>query len=273
MKKNLLTLVIITFLSIGTWASEVQDKISEYQKKFDEKFSSTGLSQKEKFALLNLAGRELYNYQEFQKSLTYYKKIIELDSSENKSEAYINSIANYLALKDQVKLKTSYDEAIKYYDSHPNFSTSEIKEYLNIISMKINNKYNEKVPPFYGHFVATLKLEEEIKNSHFAEALSMINPENIARSEDSIMQSTYDLLNVLVNKTSVKNLYCSKTLKKYPNSSSYSMLICKNLEFYIKNKKLDSKKLDELKIYFSKVSTQKNYLLDALNHLDNKAIK
>jgi len=120
MKKNLLTLVIITFLSIGTWASEVQDKISEYQKKFDEKFSSTGLSQKEKFALLNLAGRELYNYQEFQKSLTYYKKIIELDSSENKSEAYINSIANYLALKDQVKLKTSYDEAIKYYDSHPN---------------------------------------------------------------------------------------------------------------------------------------------------------
>jgi len=264
---RILIFLFMTLLCFNSFGSAIDSKIEEIEKIALEKIKQTNLSSKEKFFVYNMAGREFYYYSKFDKSAEYYQKAIETKYETNLSEAYINLIAIRIVKNDFKNLKSQVETANQYFEKNANYKTKEVETYLKMVNGFANNDFKGDVPAFYGHYQATKHLEMLIKDKHFQEAISLLNPLSINDSDNYELESTYDLLNVLNNKTKVSHLLCTKTLDKYPNSFSYSIMICDNLKYYLKNKKLDQEKVNRLSKYFKEIMPKKAYLLDALLEL------
>ncbi len=258
---------LIAILNFNLFASGIDSKIAEIEKLAIDKMKQSNLSNKEKYFIYNMAGREFYYYSKFDKSAEYYQKAIDTKYETNLTEAYINLIAISLTKKDQNNFNKHVEIANSYFAKNKEYRTTEIDQYLLMMNNFAKNNFSGEVPAFYGHYQQTLQLEKLIKDKNYREAMALLNPLSINESNNYEMESTYDLLNVLTSGTKVSHLLCSKTLKKYPNSFSYSVIICDNLTFYLKNKKLNSEKIKNLTKYFKEINSKKSYLLDALLEL------
>jgi len=258
---------LIVVFNFNLQASAVDTKIAEIEKVILEKMQQTSLSNKEKYFIYNMAGREFYYYQKYDKSAEYYQKSIETGFDTNLSEAYINLIAISLTKKDQSNFNKQVEIANNYFAKNKEYKTTEIDQYMQMMTNFAKNNFSGEVPAFYGHYQKTMQLEKLIKEKNYRDAIALLNPLAIAESNNYDMESTYDLLNVLTNGSKVSHLLCSKTLKKYPNSFSYSVIICDNLTFYLKNKKLSTEKVQYLTKYFKEINQNKSYLLTALQDL------
>lgn len=258
---------LIAVVNFNLWANSIDSKIAEIEKLAIEKMKQSNLSNKEKYFIYNMAGREFYYYSKFDKSAEYYQKAIDTKFETNLSEAYINLIAINLVKKDQTILNKQVELANQYFEKNSNYKTKEIDQYLQMMTNFSKNNFKGEVPAFYGHYQTTKELEKLIKEKNFREAIALLNPLTINDSNNYEMESTYDLLNVLNNRSKVSHLLCAKTLKKYPDSFAYSVIICDNLTFYLKNKKLNPEKIKTLTKYFKEIKPEKSYLLDALLEL------
>jgi hypothetical protein len=246
---------IMTLTDLKTIESEIQVKL-------ESKVSTA----KDKFYINLLAGRELYQFRFYEKSERYYREAIQSNVSENKTEAYINLIAISIEQKNKSKVATELVEAKKYFIKNPSLMKSEIKYYLNSIDGYLGNS-SEPIRGFYARFNQEENLIGMLKNKEFIKAFSSLKPESLKESNNSLEIIIYDSLNVLVNKKAAKNLYCEADYKKYPDSYSYSILICGLLHDYLQNGYFDKNRLVRAEAFFKEEASDKKYLLDMVKEI------
>jgi len=223
------------------------------------------LDNKKKFFITLKAAREFYQYRYYEKAKVYYQQAINIDSDENKSEAYINLITIDILSKDKSKVKLSIEKAQKYYEQNPNFKTSEIAYFLKSIENYLpgkNEVSKEIVNGFYGQFAHDENLINLLKEKKYDSAFSLINPSNLKNSTNDFHIVVYDLLNVYINHKNVKELFCNKQYNEYPNSYAYSTLLCSLLNDYLQTGKFNLKRAKLADQYFNLENVEKKYLYD-----------
>lgn len=222
-----------------------------------------------KFLLNMLAARETYQFRFYDKAFTYYGQAIAVNAPENKTEAYINRIAISVLSKDKTKIGSTLNEAKNYFKANPQHKTKEVDYYLSAIDKSLSTSVDEtaKVEGFYGMYAS----EEAFKNlliaKEYQKAFSMLNAEGIKKAQNSFNITAYDSLNVLLNKKDVKELYCNKEYKEFPNAYAYSTLICGLLNDYLKTGKFSDQKLKRAETFFAVEDKEKKYLLDMVKEI------
>lgn len=243
-------------------------EVQVIEEQIDKELKSSKLDNKKRLIATTLAGREFYQYRFFDKSKKYYQSAINIDTKENKSEAYINLIAIALVSKNKKDIQKYYESAQEYFRENKKFKSQEIGYYLSSIEGYLSGKNKENVKGFYGRFVEDANLADLVKNKKYTEALSVLNPESLdPNGMNSLEFITYDALNVNVNKKNVKSLYCSEMFKKYPDAYTYSSLICGLLNDYLTNNKFDNQRLKRAEKYFAEMDPDKAYLLEVVKEI------
>lgn len=275
MKKLILVLMALYLTTPKTLLAENESKmISKKELKMieDRVQSELGgkiLDDKKKFFLNLLAGRELYQYRFFDKAETYYRNALNIKVDENKSEAYINLMAIGINRGDKEKVKIVFNEAHHYFGKNPSYKTSEISYYLTTIENYLPNKTGKVPVPvqgFYGRFAHEENLINLIKNKDYQKAMSLLNPESLKSSTNDFNITVYDSLNVYLNKKNVKELFCDKQYKQYPNSFATSTILCSLLNDYLHEGKFSEQHLKKANLYFTENSENK-YLFELVKEI------
>lgn len=274
MRMKSLVLSLFFICTAGHTQSELQSKLitpeqlKVIEEQVDNELQSSKLDNKKKLIANLLAGREFYQYRFFDKSKKYYQAAIDLNTDENKTEAYINLMAISIVEKDKTQLRAFYNQAVEYFKAHSNFHSEDIKYYLNSIDGYLTGKNTETVKGFYGQFNQESNLVELVKSKKYSEAMAMINPVSLKGNDNLNLEVIiYDSLNVVLNKKSVKKLNCTDEYKKYPNAYTYSTLICGLLNDYVVQSKFNPKRLKRAENYFSKDNIDKAYLLEVVKEI------
>jgi len=251
--------------------SQLLDKVNwqEVELETNKALNRDDITLEKKFYLLLLAGRELYSLNVYERSAFFYKKALGMKVEKDKSEAYINLININKILNKKKKLIDVIKSAENYYKNNTAFLNPVIRKYLELRTHEVSEKMsdNKSYGQLFGYQLAKSDLKKIIIKKNYIKAFSMLNRDAIAKSKNLSMSITYDLLNVLVYKNKKTKLVCKKPFLKYPNSYTYSMLICGILIDYLKNNKISSTKMSELNNYFNKRFENKRYLYNALLNL------
>lgn len=257
-------------------ATEPQSKIlskkdfKAIEDRVESELKGKNLSNEKKFFLNLLAARELYQYRFFDKASHYYKNAIEMNVPENKTEAYINLMAIEISKGNKEKVRQLYSESKNYFSKNPQYKTADIDYYLKTIENYLpGNKNAPEVTGFYGRFAHEENLINLIKAKEYEKGLSLLNPDSIAHSTSDFNITAYDVLNVLVHGQNVKELYCDKQYKQYPNSFAMSTILCSLLNDHLKVGKFSEKNLKTANLYF-KENSEKNYMFEALKEIEKK---
>lgn len=241
-------------------------EIEAMEAEADKQLQSKNLDNKKKLLAYLLAGREFYQYRYYDKSKKYYQNALKVETTENKSEAYLNLMAIALLEKDNSSLKETFTAAEAYFKKNPSMYTKEIKYYMESISSYLSGKKNPDIKGFYAHFLDEENLISLVKNKEYQKALSVLNPQAFENSDNSSQAIIYDALNVSVHKKNVKKLYCEKEFKQYPNAYTYTVLICGLLNDYLTNSKFDEKRLARAERYFAE-EKDRMYLLEMVKEI------
>jgi hypothetical protein len=233
--------------------------------------NSKNYKPEEVFNLTVLGARELFQYRHYDKSKIYYRRALEMKVASNKSEAYINLIAIILvenkSIKDNAEVKKLLAESADYYKKNPKFETEDIKAYRESIKSLVAGVPNLDLQTLFPQYELSSSIETLIKEKKYQEVLLSYNPQAVFGATDIDTKIHYDVVNILVNKNKKNELACAATMKKYPDSYSYSVKICKILKEYQDTKKLSSSKLSDLNEYFKTNHSDKSYLARALADL------
>lgn len=270
--KTLHFILITIIYSLSTSVAFAQSKIispkeiEAMEAEADKQLQSKNLDNKKKLLAYLLAGREFYQYRYYDKSKKYYQNALKVETSENKSEAYLNLMAIALLEKDNSSLKETFTAAEAYFKNNPSMYSKEIKYYLESISSYLSGKKNPDIKGYYAHFLDEENLISLIKNKEYQKALSVLNPQALEQSNNSSEAVIYDALNVSVHKKNVKNLYCQKEFKQYPDAYTYTVLICGLLDDYLKKSTFDPKRMARAERYFAEEKDRK-YLLEMVKEI------
>lgn len=264
MKTFYILIGIVCLNSFEVWASDSKivtpKELAAIEAAVEKKLQSKNIDNKSKFYGNLLAARELYQYRFYAKSEKYYKTAIKVNINENKSEAYINLIAIALIEENKVKAAAAFAEAKKYFSDHSEYKKEEINYYLTSIDSYLGSG-TKPVKGFYARYTMEENLIDMLKKKEYLKAFSSLNPEALKESKSSFDITVYDILNVLINKKTVKNLYCDEDYKKYPDSYAYSVLICGLLNDYLEKGSFNQKRMEKTEKYFNEEASDKNYLL------------
>jgi tetratricopeptide (TPR) repeat protein len=292
MSKTLKTLFLASLLLCSLAQGQSPEiNFASLKKSIDEEVSKISNESQDKkterlFYLYLLAARESKMAGNTKVALEFYEEILKSFPSykEQKLEAVLNSIS---ILMNENKKAEARGILEKYKDlsfqNDPNLKEQKIKrkeldQYFEAIELILNDKSpsaeqrenNSAISNYFGHLFYDIEMRTLIKEKKFSEALLQMNPDGIMFST-IVQKTTYDLLNILVNKKSVKKLLCEDTYKNYPKAFSYSMKICASLIKYRDGKWIGATRsadLHDLKVYFSKRNQDMSYLYDALNELE-----
>lgn len=277
-RTNPLLSIIFFFTFIPAFAEELKSTtlftkkdIEETEKAIQKVVSSKSYKPEEVFNLTVLGARELYQYRHYDKSRQYYQKALAMKVSSNKSEAYVNLLAILLVenktLKNNADAKKIIQESEDYYKKNPKFETAEIKIYIESIKSLVAGIPSLDPQTLFPQYERSASIESLIKEKKYQEVLLSFNPQAVFGAIDIDTKIHYDVVNLLVNKNKKNELACAETLKKYPDSYSYSIKICKILKEYQDTKKLSLNKLSDLNEYFKGNHSDKSYLSRALEDL------
>jgi hypothetical protein len=268
MKTLLLIFIFVLSTSNAFAESKMISKkeIEAMEAEAQKQLQSRNLDNKTKLLAYLLAGREFYQYRYFDKSKKYYQGALKVDTNENKSEAYINLMAIALIEKDKGSLEDVFKQAEVYFKKNPAKNTKEVKYYMDSISSYLSGKKNPDIKGYYAHFLSEENLISLVKNKEYQKALSTLNPAALEQSDNSADAVLYDALNVSVHKKNVKNLYCEKELKQYPDAYTYTVLICGLLNDYLTTAKFDEKRLARAERYFAEEKSRM-YLLEMVKEI------
>jgi len=203
-------------------------------------------------------------------SIKYLEKAIQLETKENKTQVYIDLIMLSENKADD-SFKNNLEALKKYWQVNPNFTNSDLTEYLNSL-MKIekgNFTAKDFSHRFYGVTAREKVFHDSLKSKNYEKALSLMNPMHV-KDAGIIAQVQYDLLRTLAKKDINHQLLCSETFEKYGKIYSYSMMICSILQDYQKTKKVDSKNIQELESYFKAQANKESALLEMVKDLRGK---
>ncbi len=275
MTKSYFLLIFVIFCTHTAFA-QIDSKIVSkkdfaiIENRVQQELKNPALDDNKKFVLCIKTARELFQYRFYDKSIQYYQQAIELKVSENKSEAFINLIAIALTTKDKNLVKQRYLNAVKYFENNNSFKTNEIAYYLKSIENYLPGKSDnssELVEGFYGMFAHEENLINLLKNKDYHKAFELLSPTSLSESTNDFNIIVYDSLNVFINHKKIKKLFCDKQYQKYPNSFSYSTLICGLLNDYLQFGKFSDKKIKMADIYFNQENKDKKYLYDIVREI------
>jgi hypothetical protein len=277
MNLNLIAIILLLFTHTEMTYSQTESKIISpkeiklIEDRVQKELVSKNLDEKKKFYLNLLAARELYQYRFYDKSEIYYLNAIKMNIEEDKTEALINLIAIAIIKKDKTKVQMYFDQANNYFNKYPKYKNKEIDYYLKSIEnyLPLKNGIEPKaVSGFYGRFTHEESLINLLKNKEYHKAFSTLNPAAMKNSDDDFNITVFDSLNVLINKKSVKELYCNKQYKKYPSSYAYNIIICGLLNDYLQKGKFENKHLKNAEKYFNNDDKEKLYLLTMVKEIN-----
>ena len=249
------------------------ETIKKIEKEFQKQMGLASVSKEKIFYIHMLAAREFLNYGYLEKSEKYYQKSIDLNPHLNATEAYLNLVLIAIRQKEEPKIKKRIESALDYfYKKNKALLNPVLKRHLSFLSVAFLNKgspeQKEKVynDYMYGYYARLKQIERDIEQGKFTKAYLGFNPNGLEHT-DIGTKTTYDLLNIIVNKKKVKKLLCRPIYDKYPKAYSYSMKVCKILKKFRKEGKISPKYITNLENYFKSNHQDKKYVLKAVKHL------
>lgn len=222
-----------------------------------------------KFQLNMLTAREAYQFRFYDKSFHYYSNAIAMDVDADKTEAYINRIAISILANDKKRITENYDDAKKYFSKNQKYKTQSVDYYLATIekSLSLDPSIGPRPVGYLGAYAQDENFTNLLKNKQYQKAFSLIDSEKIKKSKSTLQVTSFDTLNVLLNKKNVKELYCNKDFKKFPDDYSYGILVCRLLNDYLKDGKFSAKNMKRAETYFKAEDPGKQYLLDMIKEI------
>lgn len=248
------------------YANPSSSQVEEVEKVLLAEIKKKNSSEKDKFLLYNLAARELYNYKFYDRATHYYKKVLTLNVTDDKREAYVNLMAIEFA-KDKNISKSTYTEALKYFEKTKKINEPELKRYMDFINENFFSKNPSKeFRGFYGEFSKQRSLKKLIEKKSYKEALSLMNTNNID-DRDLVTKIKYDLLRSLSFGKKKLKLSCESSLKKYPHSIAWTMEICRGLVKYQKGTSPSKKDIERVEESAREQKSSSQYLASAFGEL------
>lgn len=261
--KNLILSLILSSFFLPAWATPLQVEVEKLEKEMVDELNKKNVGPETIFYHYLLAGRETLTLGADEYSKKYFTKALEMNVTANKTEAYVDLIALAHRNKNEAEKKKLIQDFSIYFEKNPQHLNPQMKSYLEYLK---SGRPDASLEPYFGYYTSMIDLENLIKKKSYLEAYLMMNPKGL-KGADIGLKTTYDLLNVLVNKKKTKKFLCMDTYKKFPNAFSYSVKICGAIEQYMKEGKVASTRIDDLKKYFEKNHQDKSFLLSALEDL------
>lgn len=269
------TIKALLLLAVFTHSSQTfsQSKIlspAEFkmvEDRIEKELANPKLDSATKFIINMKVGAEAYQYRFFDKAFRYYSNAIALKVENDKAEAYINRVAIAIVSEDKRKIRDNLNEAISYFEENKKFKTTEVELYLDSVKKSMSSEPQKAVSGFYGAYVREENLKNLLKDKKYQKAFSLFSEDGIKKSEDSFNVVVYDTLNILLNKKSVKHLYCDKEYKENLHAYVNSVLICGLLNDYLESGKFSDKKMKKAERYFLKTDAKNNFLLDMVKDI------
>ncbi len=261
-----LFLLLILLVFQNTFAFESNKNVAAVEKIFLEEIKKKNSSDEDKFLLYNLAGRELYNYKFYDKSLEYYEKALKLNVTSDKTEAYINLLAIEYASSKSISKKT-YNRALDYFTKTKKIEDVGIKKYMNFINTSFFSEGGTKdYQGFYGEFTKQSSIKRLIADKKYKEALSLINSKSV-EDRDLSTKLQYDFLRSAVMGSQKLDLACKSKVDAYPNSIAWSIEACKALIKYQGGKKLSKNDILNVEKAVKDQESSRLYLVKILGDL------
>lgn len=234
--------------------------ISGYQEKVENQIKKEGKTPEEKYHIYALFGRELLGLKKYKLAEEYYLKALGQKTSEtDKSEAYLNLVYLARAQNEKEKFKVALSRLEKAVEEKtiPEDNRKNLRMWKAIANA--SSASDEKViNSFQGAYYAKERIKALVQQKKYAEALELF-PDD-AKNSSIALKIQKDILTKLVN-PKTKSFLCEETLKRYPSSISYTMLICRKL------KKQAPPSLEEIKKQIQREAPDKMIWAKALEDL------
>lgn len=221
-----------------------EDKVLELSKPFMAK------NPLKAYELRLLIAREYYSYGFKEKALEHYEEALKIPVTVDRSEALVNSIL--LSLADK---KAAQDKIARLKRSSEG-KKPELQEWLQTVESYAKGETalpKKMTSPFYV-WARDSKIEELIKEGKAQEAFQIIGP---VKEDFNINNKVrYDLLSSAVSQKVSPNLWCEKSLEKYPNSITWTMRICRFLKDKREGKK-STESIESIKTQLAEESPER----------------
>ncbi len=218
-----------------------------------------GLGPQQLFQGYAILARELEAYGHPKKASEYYLKAMKANPKDERLLEVATSYLSNLFRQDPPAAKnyfqTSYLDILKKSKSPMKNDFKEFWE--NVFKEKKEKVDSKNHRGFYGQFFKERDVKELVEKEKLYEAFALLSPKGL-ESRDINSQLQYDTLSFLNGKK--KGFFCSAMLKKYPNSPSVPVEICR----YLKSGKIKYGDLKELNARAKKELPHLSYLVEAL---------
>lgn len=219
-----------------------------------------------RYYIYALAARELMQYGHYKKAIEYYNlSLAQNINNIDKTEAFYNRLYLSYKTKDDIKIQKSFLKELKSYIALKNNKNKRLEKSIKFWDAYLDdtNKVNESVlNSFYGAQYSNKVIKNLIKENKFEQALLLMPTSEKLKNANINEKIKNDILRFLVFKESKKFL-CTKMLKDYPKSKTYTMEICRYVN---KNGKPSIKDLED---NVKKQAPDKMYLVEALKMRGN----
>jgi tetratricopeptide (TPR) repeat protein len=230
--------------------------IEELEQLIEKHQLALSLTRAQKYRAYAVLARELELYGYLEESLSYYGRSLKNIPRDQDSLEILSSMLSVLYRKDR-------EEALKFYQQKfkkaATSSTSPVKSKILDFWKKVFSKkvFKPSHVGFYGQFFKDQDVKTLMQQKKYSVALSFLDPKAL-KSADINHRLEYDVLSKIAGKKS--GFFCLSTLKKYPNSPSVTMDICR----YLKGIQLKVESLETLKKKAAAQLPHLSYLVDAL---------
>ena len=235
-----------------------EDLITKIELQVKKSIELGSLNEAKKYEIYAVAARELMGYGYYEKSLNYYELALESKLDRGMEETYYNKLfLKYQLKKSSTELKIS----LKEFENYLVKSKSSDKYSYILASWKLMLSEDGEMTSSNSLFAPQFsqkKMKKLVNDKKFAEALQIL-PERLGQANINLQIQSDILKTIVFGRT--QKLYCTKKLKKYPNSFAYTMQICK----YLKDSQLVA--ISDIEARIKKESPKRLFWIDALKEI------
>jgi hypothetical protein len=251
--------LVFSFLFSNVFSLSVRE-VEQIEELVAKHKLTADMSSVQKYRAYTVVAYELDLFGHHKKSLSYYKLALDnIPKDVDPLEVY----ANYLGVLYKVNPK----DAESFYDSKFTLALKTSKSKLKPIVLRLWNKVFKNTQdarlPLYSQFFKDRDLKKLIGEKSYEAAFLKLSPVGLENSNIN-KKLEYDILSKLKGKRA--GFFCQSNLKKYPNSSSVTMEICRFLE----KGKLKYGTLKKLEARSAKELPHLQYLFGALFDLEKE---
>lgn len=179
------------------------------------------------------AAREFKAYSLFERSLHYYQEAQKLPYKGDRSEALVEIVHLHQLLGRSYIKELAATE--KWFEANPKLLTDSIREWLKLMQGHSKQETPLLKNSYLNVWARDQRVNELMLKGRYQDAFLQLGPSLLA--EVNINQKIrYDLLSTITLKKNGPPLWCESVLKSYPQSSTWSMRMCRYLKAYREGK-------------------------------------